>query len=100
MPPLSGATSPVNWPIRVDLPAPFGPMIACSSPAGSISEISSAATTPPKRLVKASISSRASATTRPRNQAIDAALPRDRHQKEERPEDQIGIIGHTRKPFL
>ena len=32
MRPASGAISPASWPIRVVLPAPFGPMIACTSP--------------------------------------------------------------------
>src|ERR1700758_3431840 len=86
--------------MRVDLPAPFGPIIACSSPAGSTSEISSAATTPPNRLDRPSISRRTSATAPPRDQAIDVTMYRDRHDKQQGTKDQIGIIRKPRKPLL
>jgi hypothetical protein len=41
----------------VDLPAPFGPMIASISPAASAKVTSFAATTPPKRLFSPSAAS-------------------------------------------
>src|SRR5687768_16580706 len=50
MVPLSVATLPEIWPISVVLPAPFGPMSACTSPAATSRPTSSVATTPPKRL--------------------------------------------------
>ena len=68
MRPASGAISPVSWPISVVLPAPFGPMMACSSPRGTSSAMSSEATTPPKRLLRPSICSSGSGTAQPRQQ--------------------------------
>ena len=82
MRPLSGAISPVSCPISVVLPAPLGPMSACNSPRGNASDIASEATTPPKRLVKESISSKTSATARPAEQSVDAAVDVDRHDQE------------------
>src|SRR5712691_7236767 len=40
---------PEIWPIKVVLPAPFGPIRACTSPRFTSSVTSSVATTPPKR---------------------------------------------------
>src|SRR5262252_783611 len=100
MRPLSGTTSPLNCPIKVDLPAPFGPIIACSSPAGSTSEIPSAATTPPNRLVRPSISRSVLATATPRHQTVDAAVDGDRHDEQQGPKDQIRIFRKPGKPLL
>src|SRR5215469_6317613 len=98
--PLSGTTSPLNCPIKVDLPAPFGPIIACSSPAGSTREIPSAATTPPNRLVRPSISSSTSAIATSRHQSVDAAVHRDRHAEQQGPEYQIRIFCKPGEPLL
>ena len=49
MVPASGRTSPDAIPISVDLPAPFSPSSACTSPANAANETSLTATTPPKR---------------------------------------------------
>src|SRR5437762_12348100 len=48
--PISVASTPEIWPTSVVLPAPFGPMRACTSPRTTSSVTSSVATTPPKRL--------------------------------------------------
>ncbi len=40
MAPVSGRTSPEAIPIRVDLPAPFSPRSACTSPAKAVNETS------------------------------------------------------------
>src|SRR5687767_9103565 len=48
--PESLATLPEIWPMSVVLPAPFGPMSACTSPAATSRSTLSTATTPPKRL--------------------------------------------------
>src|SRR5882672_10501258 len=90
--PASGAISPVNSPISVLLPAPFGPMMACSSPGGTASEMPSEATTPPKRLVRLSIASSASATARALQQTVDAATREQHHQQEQRPEHDLPIF--------
>src|SRR5216117_354769 len=49
MRPVSVARTPEIWPMSVVLPAPFGPMSACTSPRTTSSVTSSVATTPPKR---------------------------------------------------
>src|SRR5712691_7837490 len=92
--PSSGAISPESSPISVVLPAPFGPMTACSSPLGTASEIASEATTP-KRLVKESISSRASTTALSRQQAVDAAAREQHDQQEQRAEHDLPIFRHA-----
>src|SRR5580658_953667 len=98
--PASGVISPVNSPISVVLPAPFGPIMACSSPAGSASEIASEATTPPKRLVKASTASKTSATAHSGHQAVDPAVHADGDDKGQWADHQIGIIGDMRQRLL
>src|SRR5437763_9994171 len=50
MRPLAVGSTPEIWPISVVLPAPFGPISACTSPRTMSSVTSSVATTPPKRL--------------------------------------------------
>ena len=46
--PASGVTAPVKILISVDLPAPFSPTNACTSPAAKVSETPRSARTPPK----------------------------------------------------
>src|SRR5436309_10699962 len=87
--PVSSAISPVSCPISVLLPAPFGPMMACSSPGAIASEMPSDATTPPKRLVRLSIASSASATARALQKTVDAATREQHHQEEQRPEHDL-----------
>src|SRR5271154_4860459 len=100
MRPPSGAISPVSWPISVVLPAPLGPMIACSSPGLSASEIASEATTPPKCLLRRSISSNGSTTARSRDQPIDTAVHVERDHEQQRSEQQVWIVGDPRQPFF
>src|SRR6185295_14088706 len=50
MRPVWVGSTPEIWPMRVVLPAPFGPISACTSPRTTSSVTSSVATTPPKRL--------------------------------------------------
>src|SRR5687767_3287805 len=50
--PLSGARAPEIAPMSVVLPAPFGPISACTSPARTSSVTASVATTPPKCLLR------------------------------------------------
>src|SRR4051812_40919967 len=90
--PASGVISPASSPISVVLPAPFGPMMACSSPVGIASVISSEASTPPKRLVRPSISSSISATAQTLQQAIDAAAREQHDQEEQRAEHDLPIF--------
>src|SRR2546425_4818836 len=76
--PLSLSRLPEIWPINVVLPAPFGPIKACTSPAFTSRVTSSVATTPPKRFETPFSSSMAP----PREQACDA-LRREQHRSEE-----------------
>src|SRR5215208_1114813 len=93
MRPASGISSPTSSPINVVLPAPFGPMIACSSPLGTASEIASEATTPPKRLVRFSTCSKASATAPPRQHSVNPAAREQHDQQEQRPQHDLPIFG-------
>src|SRR6476661_9362988 len=95
--PASGAVSPASSPISVVLPAPFGPMTACSSPVRTSSVISSDATTPPKRLPRASISRRASVTAPPFEQAVDAAAREQHHKQEQRTQHDRPVFGNPHR---
>src|SRR4029077_11163040 len=61
MTPSSGRSWPASCATSVVLPAPLGPMIACSSPCRTCRSIAALAITPPKRLLKPSVASRMSA---------------------------------------
>src|SRR5256885_16604647 len=64
--PASLPRLPEIWPISVVLPAPFGPIRACTSPRTTSSVTSSVATTPPKRFDTARSSSIAASREKPR----------------------------------
>src|SRR5262249_11887744 len=98
--PFSGAISPASWPIKVDLPAPFGPMMACNSPAGTSSEMPSEASTPPNRFVRSRIWSIGSATMQARQDAVDAAMGVDYDEQQQRADDDLPILCNTRQPLL
>src|SRR5438128_12684445 len=91
--PASGLSSPLSCPIKVVLPAPFGPITACSSPAGTSSVISSDASTPPKRLVTPSICNSGSATTHALQQSIDTAAREQDDQQEQRAQHDRPVFG-------
>src|SRR5437773_6515539 len=86
---------PEIWPIKVVLPAPFGPMRACTSPRFSSSVTSSVATRPPKRLETFLSSS----MLLPREQAGDA-LGSEEHDRKQRGADPqtcvLLIVGEHR----
>src|SRR5512138_3281695 len=71
MRPVSVGSTPEIWPISVVLPAPFGPISACTSPRTTSRVTSSVATTPPKRLETPRSSSMAPPTHVP-DEARDA----------------------------
>ena len=54
MRPVSGGSSPASWEMKVVLPAPFGPITACTSPRRTSISISSLAISAPNRLVRPS----------------------------------------------
>src|SRR4029079_7980442 len=94
-----------NWPlscaIKVVLPAPLGPMMACSSPRGTSSVMASLATMPPNRFDNPSICSSGSATFEPRvetwQQDVDAAAREQHDQQQQGPEDDLPIFGDARE---
>src|SRR6185295_18202433 len=108
MAPEFGINCPVNWLISVVLPAPLGPMMACSSPGATSSERLSVALMPPKLRTRFSTRSRGSgkgsATAQPPQQAHDAAAPEQHHYHEfagTRPvhagrADEVGVVRQQR----
>src|SRR3954449_698854 len=98
--PEFGSNCPVSWLISVVLPAPFGPMMACSSPCATSSERLSVASTPPNRRTRLSTRSKGSATVQPPEQSDDAAAPEQHDQEQQRAHDQRPIFGDLRQGFL
>src|SRR6478736_5323962 len=99
MAPEFGVNCPVSWLISVVLPAPLGPMMACSSPAETSSETLSVARMPPKRRTSFSTRSSGSATVEPPEQPHDAAAPEQYDQQQQRAHDQRPIFGDLRQEF-
>src|SRR6266853_5256460 len=97
--PRSGTRSPASWPISVVLPAPFGPMIACVSPSSTSRSTLSLASSAPKLLVRPRTSSR-TLFILAEEQSREAA-PQEKHrQHQERPEDQLPVLGPARESVL
>src|SRR6185503_13589638 len=100
MVPALGAISPASCPISVVLPAPFGPMMACSSPFATSSPTLSEAITPPKRLVRPWMLSIASAMAfalarRPGQQSVDAAAGEQHDQQQHRAENELPVLARA-----
>src|SRR5437016_14511708 len=98
--PALGAISPVSWPISVVLPAPFGPMTACSSPGTISSMMLSEATTPPNVLVRPSTRSSGSAMAGAREQAVDPAAGEQHDEQEQRTDDDRPVFGDPGQRLL
>src|SRR3954470_4467807 len=98
--PECGSKWPVSWLISVVLPAPFGPMMACSSPAATSSETWSVAMIPPKRRTNLSTRSSGSPTIEPPEQAHDAAAAEQHDQQQQRAHDQRPIFGELRQELF
>src|SRR2546423_5506519 len=94
MRPLSGRRSPASWLMKVVLPAPFGPMIACVSPSRTARSMRSLARSAPKLFVRARTSSMAL------EDAGEATLEEDDRQHEERPEDRLPVFGPALQDLL
>src|SRR5262249_821955 len=80
-------------------PAPFGPMMACSSPSGMPNVRSSVATMPPKRFARLCTRSN-SAMTRLPEQTVDSAPRKEDHQEQQRTEDDLPVFGDAREHLL
>src|ERR1041385_8288221 len=103
MRPASGASSPEIWLMSVVLPAPFGPITACSSPGPTSNVTSSVTRRPPKFLLRFSMRSTASATEhppQPLRYANEPAAGEHRDQHQQRPEDHLPVLGQAGQPFL
>src|SRR5829696_5123566 len=100
MVPEFGVSCPVNWLISVVLPAPFGPMMACSSPGTTSSDRLSVATMPPNRRIRFSTRNRGSATAKPPQYSHDAAAREQHDQEQQRPHDQRPILSELRQQLL
>src|SRR5256714_13817659 len=94
MRPPSGRKSPASWLMKVVLPAPFGPMIACVSPSRTARSMPSLARRAPKVFVSARTSSMAL------KNAGEAALEEDDRQHEERPEHRLPVLGPALEDLL
>src|SRR5437764_10941062 len=101
--PWLGARMPVIRLNRVDLPAPFGPMTARTSPSATRIDTWSTAISPPKRRVSSSSSSNATinfrfgpaATETGTNQAPDPLRRKNHESDEDEPKEQgpgLGVI--------
>src|SRR5437868_7534670 len=94
--PASGASNPEIWLISVVLPAPFGPITACSSPGATSNVTSSVTRSPPKFLARLSMRSTASATEyppQPLSHADEPAPGEHRDQHQQRAEDHLPVLG-------
>src|SRR5688572_12713180 len=87
MPPASVASAPEIWPTSVVLPAPFGPISACTSPCATSSVTRSVATTPPKRFDTPLSSS----TAPPREQPGDAMRREQDHREQDGADGQLPV---------
>ena len=105
MVPASGASRPEIWLISVVLPAPFGPMMACSSPGMHVerqivgddeaAEVLAQAFEPQHRF------SHGRASAQARRQMPDQAAAREQDdQHEHRSEDHLPMLGEAGQPFL
>src|SRR6185295_9812029 len=98
MRPESGCSIPESWLISVVLPAPFGPITACVSPSRTSRSTPSVACRAPKALRSPRISSSGSAIVfLPRKQAGKTALREQHHQHQNRPEDDLPVLGKRGK---
>src|SRR5262245_26406571 len=88
MVPASVWRLPEIWPMRAVLPAPLGPMRACTSPCATSSATLSVATTPPKRFITLRSSSIFSSRNETRN-----ALGCEQHDDEQHDADaEAGVL--------
>src|SRR5207244_2918450 len=87
MRPPSGRRLPASWPMKVVLPAPFGPMMACVSPSRTSKSMPSVARSAPKLFVNWRTSS-----IRLVEDARQAAAEEDHREDEQRAEDHLPVL--------
>src|SRR5713226_8599879 len=85
-------SSPESRLRKVDLPAPLGPITACTSPRWNASETESTAASAPKRRDKSEVSSNVSAT-RASQKAGQAARQEEHDRDHEGADDRVPVRG-------
>src|SRR3954470_6401766 len=95
MRPPSGLRLPASWPMKVVLPAPFGPMMACVSPSRTSKSMPSVARSAPKLFVSWRTSS-IRFVENPR----EAAAEEDHRDNQQRTEDHLPMLGPSREQVL
>src|SRR5262245_60438282 len=102
--PASDASRPDIWLISVVLPAPFGPMTACSSPCMTSSVTSSVTTSAPNFFRSPSRRSIGSTTAEPPRhlgpQPDQPAAGEQDDDHQHRPEDHLPVLGEAGEPLL
>src|SRR6266581_6420529 len=88
MRPASGRRLPASWPMKVVLPAPFGPMMACVSPSRTSRSMPSVARKAPKLFVSPLTSSIGLV-----EDARQAAAEKDDGNNQQRAEDHLPVLG-------
>src|SRR3954466_4059041 len=87
MRPASGRRLPASWPMKVVLPAPFGPITACVSPSATSKSMPSLARSAPNCFVSARTSSIGLV-----EHAGEAALEEDHREDEQRAEHDLPVL--------
>src|SRR5260221_6964935 len=100
MRPLSGRRSPASWPMKVVLPAPFGPMMACVSPSRTSKSMPSVARSAPKVLTSWRTSRIEASRIGLVQDAGEAAAEEDDRQHEQRAEDHLPVLRPSREQVL
>src|SRR5712675_2706690 len=95
MRPASGRRWPASCAMSVVLPAPFGPMIACVSPSATVRLTPSVARRAPKLLYRSVTSSIGFL-----EDASQAAPEEDHRQDQQRPEDDLPVLGEALQGLL
>src|SRR6267142_5038792 len=95
MRPLSGRRLPASWPMKVVLPAPFGPMMACVSPSRTSRSMPSLARSAPKLFVSP-LTSSIGLVEDPRQ----AAAEEDHREDQQRAEDHLPVLRPAREQVL
>src|SRR5689334_25444286 len=88
MRPPSGRRLPASWPMKVVLPAPFGPITACVSPSATSKSMPSLARSAPNCFVSPRTSSIGFV-----EHAGEAALEENHRKHEQRAQDDLPVLG-------
>src|SRR5438105_15255198 len=94
MRPVWVGSTPEIWPMSVVLPAPFGPISACTSPRTTSSVTSSVATTPPKRLE----TPRSSSMPPPFEQSGNTVRGEQHDSEQHHADGEPGVVLVVRRP--